>query len=286
MPARTTLNSARAWAPDVVAFVPADAVPDALILKCSTVATTELDGDAPVAMVPFVRDDEADFVAEGATIDTAEPELAMAQVRTGKISLVVRVSNEMYYQANTAAMLSESSARAVMVRANEAFVAQDAPTPPAVAPPPGLLNVNGLTDIGELTEPNLDELIDLSAALQAAGATPSMWLLAPSTWAYLRRLKTDDTDSNESLLGAGTNDAERALLDVPVLVSSAVPEGGGLLIDRSAIVSAAGPVNVATSDSAFFAADSTALRITWRIGHEVMHPERIGQFSVPVPSSA
>lgn len=281
---QTTLNSAPAWSPDLVTFVPTDAVPDALILQCTTVATTELDGDGPVAMVPYVDDDEADFVAEGEAIDTAEPDLAAAIVRTGKVSLLLRVSNEQFHQTNTATMLSESAARAVTVKANEAFIAQTPPTPPAVNPPAGIVHADDIIDIGEIGD-DLDDLVDLGATLEGAGAMLSHFVLAPTTWAELRKMKTSD-DSNVNLLGAGTTDAQRLLLGVPVLVSPAVPAGTGLLLDRGAIVSAVGPVRVAQSEHAFFGNDSTALRVTWRIGAEVMRPDRVGTFSVPGATSS
>lgn len=280
---QTTLNAARGWAPDIVAFVPTDTVPDALILQCSTVATTELDGDGPVAMVPYVGDDEAQFTAEGETIDTADPELAMASVRTGKITLLIRVSNEQFSQSNTAALLSESARRSVTVKANEAFIAQAAPTPPALVPPPGIIVHDDLVDAGEIGE-NLDDLVDLGADLEGNGAMLSHFVLAPDTWAALRKMKTTG-DSNVNLLGAGTTDAQRLLLGVPVLVSPAVPSGTGLLLDRGAIVSAVGPVKVAQSEHAYFNADSTAMRVTWRIGAEVMRPDRVGTFTVPTVGS-
>ena len=275
---QTTLNAAKGWAPDIVAFVPTDAVPDALIMQCTTVATTELDGDAPVAMVPYVDDDTAEFVGEGETIDTAEPELAMAMVRTGKVSLLIRVSNEQFGQTNTANLLSESARRSVTVRANAAFIAQTPPVGPAVTPPAGIIHHDDLIDAGEIGD-NLDELVDLGATLEGAGAMLSHFVLAPDAWATLRKMKTSD-DSNVNLLGAGTTDAQRLLLGVPVLVSPSVPSGTGLLLDKGAIVSAVSPVRVAQSEHAFFSADSTALRVTWRIGAEVMRPERVGTFTV------
>ena len=279
---QTTLNSAAAWSPDIVSFVPTDIIPDALILQCSTVATTELDGDAPVARVPDVDDDDAEFTAEGETINTQEPDLAEALVRTGKVSLLLRVSNEQFGMGNTAALLSDSARRAVTVKANAAFIAQPAPTPPALTPPAGIIEHDELVDGGPIAD-NLDGLVDLGAELEGAGAMLSHFVLAPDTWAVLRKMKTSD-DSNVSILGAGTTDAQRVLLGVPVLVSPAVPSGSGLLLDRGAIVSAVSPIRVAQSEHAFFTADSTAMRVTWRIGAEVMRPERVGTFSVDIGS--
>ena len=54
----------------------------------------------------------------------------------------------------------------------------------------------------------------------------------------------------------------------------------GVVIDRSAVVSAVGPVNVAVDNSVFFTSDSVALRATWRIGFNVVRPDRIAKFTV------
>jgi hypothetical protein len=71
--------------------------------------------------------------------------------------------------------------------------------------------------------------------------------------------------STESLIGAGTTDAVRMLLSLPVIVNVNVPTLTGLIPDKGAVVSAVGPVPVAVSEHAAFAADSVLLRATWRI---------------------
>ena len=96
----------------------------------------------------------------------------------------------------------------------------------------------------------------------------------------MRRLKTDSTDSNESLLGAGTSDATPMLLGLSVLKSRFIPQYSGVVVDRSAIVSAVGQVSIATSEHALFASDAVQLRATWRIGWAVTRPDRIGKFSL------
>lgn len=58
MATHTTVTSAKSWAPDVSTFAPADAVPEALILKCSTIGG-QVDSDAPAIRVAYVDDDEA-----------------------------------------------------------------------------------------------------------------------------------------------------------------------------------------------------------------------------------
>ncbi len=85
----TTVNSDKAWAPDLYAFSPADVVPEALILQCSTVAWN-VEGDSPVVRVAYVDDDEATFTVEGVEIDEAEPSLSEVLVHTAKITQLVR----------------------------------------------------------------------------------------------------------------------------------------------------------------------------------------------------
>lgn len=282
MATETTLTSAKAWAPDQNAFNPGDAVPEALILTHSNVAGV-IEGDEPVLRVAYVNDDEANVTVEGTVIEEADPVLSEVLVHTAKITQLVRLSNEQYRQTGTAQELSQSVQRAITNKANQLFVAQAAPTGGAVAPAPGLINVAGIVDGGAIAG-NLDELVDLVALLESNGSNPTGIILDPLAWASLRKFKSG-TGSEVGILGAGTNDATRMLLDLPVTVSNAMPANSGLVIDRGAIVSAVGPVRVATNDGVYFNSDSVALRATWRIGHNIVRPNRIGKFTVTAPTS-
>jgi hypothetical protein len=167
----TTTNSAAAWRPDIFEFAPIDIVPDALILRCSTVAGT-VEGDAPVARVAYVVDDTAQISVEADAIPESDPVLSERLVHTSKVTQLVRLSREQYQQAGTAGQLATSVARAITRRTNLAFVSENAPTAPAVAPVAGLINTNGLIDGGAIAN-NLDPLIDLIARLETNLATPS-----------------------------------------------------------------------------------------------------------------
>jgi HK97 family phage major capsid protein len=273
----TTPNSAKAWAPDVTTFAPVDAVPDALILQCSTVSGEVL-GDEPSLRVAYVDDDQAQFTAEGDAIPEGEPVLAERLVHTAKVTQLVRLSNEQWSQTNTATQLSQSVSRAITRRANLAMVAEVAPTGPAVAPVAGLVNVSGIVNGGAVVA-NLDRLVDLIAQLEDSLAVPSVILVDPLGWGELRKFKTA-TSYNQSLLGAGTTDAARMLLSLPVIVDPSVPNYSGIVLDRTAIVSAVGQVKVATSEHQYFSSDSVLLRATWRFGHVVVRPDRIGKFTI------
>ena len=281
MATETTKTSAKAWSPDITAFAPSEAIPDALVLQTSTVVG-RIEGDDPAVRVAYVDDADADFVAEGAEIPEDDPALSEVLVHTGKVAQLVRLSREQYAQAQTPQMLAESVRRAVTKRANLAYIAQAAPTAPAVTPPAGLVNVPGIEE-GDAVASDLDALVDLIATLESNGATPSHILVDPIAWASLRKFKTG-TGSAQALLGAGTTDATKSLLDLPVMVTSALASGTGLVIDRSAIVSAVGDVQLATSSDVYFASDSIGIRCTFRFGANVVRPERIGSFTVTAPA--
>lgn len=277
MATQTTLTASKAWRPDQNVFNPADVVPDALILQHSTVAGV-IEGDAPALRVAYVTDDTAQFTAEAADIPEANPTLDEVLVYTAKITQLVRLSQEQYHQQGTAGELSQSVQRAITKKGNEAFLTQPAPTGSNTAPPAGILNIPGIVQ-GDPITANLDPLIDLVAGLESNGGTPTGILLDPLAWAALRKIKTG-TGHETALLGAGTNDSVKMLLDLPVTITNALSANSGIVLDSSAIASAVGAVNVATDESIYFTSDSVALRATWRIGWNVVKPNRIGKFSL------
>lgn len=283
MAALSTTTSGRAWAPDESKFAPDEVVPDALILTTSTVAG-QIEGDEPALRVAFVDDAAATFTAEGTTISESDPGLDEVLVYTGKITQLVKITNEQWRQTETALQLSDSVRRAIIKKANQAYLTQAAPTSPNVTPPAGLMNVTGIESGGAVAD-DLDTLIDLIATLEGNGGTPSHIVTDPVGWASLRKFKTQ-TGAATSLLGAGTADATRQLLDLPVIVSSAMSTGTGLVLDTSAVVSAVGSVRIANSEHMFFNSDSVALRATWRIGWNLVHPDRIGKFTITAPAAA
>lgn len=274
-----TTNSAAAWRPDHFAFAAEDILPDAAILQASTVVG-KIEGDQPAIRVAYVEDDTADFVAEGAPINESEPGLNEAVIYTRKIAQLVQLSNEQYRQGMTPERLAASVARALTRKANLAFLSQHAPTPPALAPVTGVINWPGVVAAtGIAGAGNIDGLIDLEATVRANLGLPALWMMAPDTWAALRKLKVG-TSYNSTLLGAGTDDATPRLLSLPVVVNAEMPAKAGVLIDPTAIVSAVSEVLITTSDQTYFASDNVGIRATWRTGHSVVRPDRIGVFSL------
>jgi HK97 family phage major capsid protein len=172
--------------------------------------------------------------------------------------------------------------RAVTTAANLAFVSQAAPVGPAVTPPAGLLHVSGIVDGGTVAT-DLDELADAVMTIEENGGQATHIIAAPSAWGSLSKFKSA-TGSNAALIGAPADATVRQLLGIPVLVSSAVPADSLLVLDKAAVVSAAGQVMVAISDQAYFNSDSVGVRVTWRFGQNIVRPDRVVKLAVTPPA--
>jgi HK97 family phage major capsid protein len=275
MATKTTPTSPKAWAPDLTAFVPGDVVPDALILNTATVVG-QIEGDEPAVRVPFVSDDGVvGFVAEGAEIPDANQEFDEVVVLTGKVAALGKYSFETLAQPEAARMVVDSLSRSVVTKANAAYLGNLEAAPG----PTGLLNTPGIIDFETPIGDDLDQLVDAISFIELDGGTATHIIANPTAWATLSKLKRA-ADSNESLIGAGTVAAERALLGLPVLVTPAMPAGALLTLDKSAIIGAQSPVRLARSDDAYFTSDSTGVRVTWRLGWKVMHASRVAKLTI------
>jgi HK97 family phage major capsid protein len=274
----TTNTSEWGWRPDTVQFLATDVVPMALILQTSTIAG-DIDGDAPSVHVPFIVDAGQDgtgavYKAEGAALDDEAPALDEVELKTKKLTRLATISQEQFNKTPTASQIATSFARDLVRKADNAYLAEN--TSPLI----GLLHVSGAVDAAAPISNDLDPLVDLLAELEVNGAEPTHIIVDPLSWAAIKKLKVADT-FNQSLLGAGTEDAAPRLLSLPVLRSRFIPANSGIVVDRTQIPTAVGPVRVAQSDHAAFTSDSVVLRATWRIGFgAVPRPERLGRFTV------
>ncbi|OKH86038.1 hypothetical protein EB75_09625 [Mycobacterium sp. ST-F2] len=276
MATQTTPTSPAAWRPDITEYLPGDAIPEALILTHAIVAGA-IEGDEPAVRVPFVADDgAAAIVAEGANIAESDQGYDEAIVQTVKVAKLTKHSYETLAQPEAARLIIDSLTRSVTRKANAAFLGN-------ASGPTGLLNYAGITDGGVIGD-SLDTLIDAIADIETAGGTATNIIAAPDAWASLSKLKDEDT-SNRSLIGAGTESATRSLLSVPVTVTPDMTAGKLLVIDRNDIVAAVSKVRVDRSDQAFFSSDSIAVRVIFRLGWDVMHPNRLARLSMPVSGS-
>lgn len=241
-----------------------------MILQVTTVAG-EVEGDEPAVRVAYVQaDPTAGFVPEGTEIDPADADLAEVIVQTGKVAVLSKLSNEASKSAEASKLISDSMSRAVIVKANTAFLSN-----PAAGPgPAGLLNLPGITDGGALGG-NLDALVDAFTLIESDGGNASHIIAAPDAWAALAKLKAA-TGSNAPLLGASTGQTQgRNVFGVPVLTCAQAPAGTLVVVDKSDLIAAGGAVTLAVSDHFYFGSDSEAMRVTFRFGAKAVHPARV-----------
>ncbi|MDO3071215.1 phage major capsid protein [Mycobacteroides abscessus] len=229
----------------------------------------ELFQDAEVVVPAINLEPDTGFVAEGADINEADPDLSELVLNTGKVACLVKLSREQISQPNASATVTHEINRAMVSRVNFALLQQAAPVSPATWPPAGLLT--HATNGGVVTD-NLDAIVDAIAAIEEVGGTATHILAAPSAWAALNKLKMFDagedagSQSNASLLGSGTVAAQRTLLNVPVTSTVGMPTKGLLVLDKRMTLSAYGTLNVAVSEHVYFGSDNIAVRATIRFG--------------------
>jgi HK97 family phage major capsid protein len=268
-----TAGSEKAFHLDVRGVAPKDIVPEAFILQVATRAGA-VEGDEPAVLVPFLSlEDAPDYVAEANAIDESDPDDSQVVIHTGKLGLLVPISREQLGIEDTATLLSDAVRRAMVRKANRAFLAQAAPTPPATTPPAGILN-QGITSINTSiqTAQSLDPVIDAVATIEDAGGVASHILASPQSWAYLSKLK----DGNDlPLIGSGTNAGPRTLQSLPVLVDRDVTEWSLVVLDKRAILSVYGQILVARSEDYGFNKDVVYVRATWRAGQQVSDVNRV-----------
>lgn len=272
----TTPTAPEAWRPNVVSeFNPDDLLAESLITRCASHAGT-VEGDAPQVLVPYVsQDPTAGFVSEGIDITLQDVQAAQVAITTDKVAVVTRVSREIVEQPQAARRIADSLKRSIVSAADAAFLAN-------ATDPTGLLNIEGIATAGDLggTEaPNVFAVYDAAAAIEADGGQATHLLMNPLDWAALSRIP-QATGSNVSVLAGPHEAAERTLAGIPVIVHAAVTQGKALMLDKSEVVAAYGPMRLARSDDAFFVADSVAIRATWRIGWNIIRPARLQLLTV------
>lgn len=250
-PPNTTLNSAKAWAPDVQGFSPLDAIPTALILQTATHAGV-VEGDAVAVRVPFVSSvDEVGFVQEGAEIPLGAGRLDEVAITTGKVATLGLFSREQLAQPQASDLVVRAMAGAIVSKADAAYLAN-------ASAPAGLLSTAGITDAGALGT-NLDTLTTAVLGIEAAGGRATHVIASPSAWGAIAQLKTG-TASAQTLLGAGTEAAERRVLGVPVLTSPQMPADTLLVVDQGAVLGVFGDLRIDRSDEAAFSRDAVMVR--------------------------
>jgi hypothetical protein len=115
------------------------------------------------------------------------------------IAMLTDLSVDMYRQSGVSALLTSELKRVMTQKANAAFLAQPAPTAPAITPPAGILNQPHST--GGTFEDNLDAVSDAIAQIEAEGGTADLIVASPQSWSAVSKLKTSEDMPATSIIG-------------------------------------------------------------------------------------
>lgn len=221
--------------------------------------------------VPFVQTDpDAQIVAEGEAIAEENPSLDELAFHTAKLAFITRVSNEAMANidaGNTGDILTESLRRAITRKADSLFLTNV----PADEPDSAQLSVAGLAtntsviDGGTINDEDaLTPLIDTLATLGDNGATPTAIIASNTAWAHLLKLQYADGRPMVSADVQATTLPQ--LLGLPVIRNASAPADKIFIVDSSNLFAAFSDITVTRDASYYFGYDSTAIRVTARIG--------------------
>lgn len=272
----TTGSDARGLFPDSSFLKPDEVIPDSLALnELFATQTGEITGDTPKMRVPFVSADAtAAIVKEGDDITPATPTLDEVAFNTVKFAILTKMSNEAFASNAATNLISVSAQRAVTGAIDNLMLNNTA----TEGQPTGLLNTTGISTVTEQISDNLDPLLDLLGTIGDEGGQPTALTMSFGTWAKLLKLK-DST--KRGLVADRVADAPTpSLFGVPVVLNQRTPADTILAVDSSVVFAAASQIEVARDSSYYFGSDSTALRITARVGFGVSFPERIGKVTL------
>lgn len=274
--ALNTDTSRISWSPDLISTFDADdLVPDALIVQTASFAGF-VEGDAPSVRVPYVPTDAAAaVVAEGAAATAVDPTLDEIVVNTDKVTQLVKVSREQIGKPGAAERIARSMARAVVTKADDLYLNN-------AANPTGLLNTGSLAtagDLGGATANDVFDAYDAVGAIEDDGGLATHVLINPVDWATLSKIP-EVSGSAKSIMADVHDASKRSLAGVPVIVSNKVTAGAALMLDRSEIVAAYGQLQLARSDDFYFDSDSVALRLSFRLGWNVVRVARLQKLTI------
>lgn len=270
------------------AFLPEDfgtlliatASKQSVALQTTNVVST----DSTEFRIPIVTGDPtAGWYTEGAEIDLDDPDLSEEVVRPRKVAGLAKISNELAGDSNPAAaqVVGQSIARSIAIKIDEALFGTNNGTG---TPPKGLGAITDpqLTAItAGTTWTNIDPFVEAQFKVDAQGGSLTAFIANPSDAETLAKLKRE-TGSNEPLLAPDAATATRRTIAGTLLYTSiAVPAGTIYGLDQSRVFTVLrNNVAVETDRSAYFSADSTAIRAIARVGFGYPHSKTIARIKL------
>lgn len=216
---------------------------------------------------------DAAIVAEGTRIAETDPDLSEMYVHTHKIAVLTPISNEAAEYDQTVNLIQAGMVKAITDKADRLLLQGDQGDIKGLALTPDMIDAG---DINETT--GLTPLLDAIGKVGDNGGSPTGIIMGYSTWANL--LKLNDKNNRPLIATDVANSPTPAIYGIPIILNMQTPAGTILLNDSSQVLSAVSQAAIASSDQAYFANDSIALRVTMRLGFGVLRPNRLARLTV------
>ena len=256
-------NLTQAWTPEAYGqLVDTVLAAKSVAFQSGTIVQT---ANESIRFPKLTADPATGWVAENTTIPLTDPTTDELVITPKKVAGRTQISNEAAADTTPAVadQVGNSLARSIAKKVDAAFFGNTVANGPS-----GLLSVSGVSvvDTGPVsTIINLDVFHQAKANALAAGATITVWLLAPDVALQLSKAK-QGTASNVGLLDANGVSDGVTLAGVPVIVSADIPAGNAWGLDGTQVfvVQRTGTTVVRSADAAF-AEDAVQVRATARV---------------------
>ena len=251
-------------------FIPQNFIGEALIFTQSTLGPT-IEGDAVKMHIPYVSTPvAAAIVAEGSEIAEDDPGISELLVTTRKVSVLTAVSNEAKANEGVQDMLTDSLNQSVVDKADAVFLQND-------DQPTGLFNTDGIHAGGTVTD-SLEPIVTALGAVSDKGGVPTALIMNYGTWAMLLNMHT--TTGEPYINPTVANSPTPMLFGLPVILNRQAPTGKILVNSKTEVMASYGKLKVSSTEHRYFERDATGMRVTFRFGFGVLHPERLAVLTV------
>jgi HK97 family phage major capsid protein len=243
----------------------------------------------PVRFSKIASQGEASWVGEGGAIGAADPtpgEVILLPETLGSVKAMHKMSNE-FIRHSPHAMLSAMSnalTRKTGKALDDAFLTGDGSQIGATGyfKPVGLRNISGVqtqafsvnpTTVAEMLDP-IDDAISKLVEVELTDMSKWTFFVSPQAWKNWSKMK--DADNRPLLQPDPTSAAVRRVKGIPVVPTSKLAAGEGLLVDMSEVI-VARDLNpqVKILDQTYAANDQTAIRLVARADIDVFHASAI-----------
>jgi HK97 family phage major capsid protein len=231
---------------------------------------------------PLLKTDPtADWTPESQEIDITDPVVGELVITPPKVAGLVVVSNEFVNDSDPSALeiVGQGLVRDIRDKIDSAYFGNT-----VANGPDGIESLANVATTTSAFDGSLDVVAEAISLGEQNGVTldEMSLVLHPTDTLRLGTAKTDDTDSNVSLLAPdASSPTKRSVLGVPLYSCQFVTEGTGWLIPHTrTFVVIRQDASVVSDPSPFFSSDRTAVRAVMRVSPAFPHEEAIVRVAI------